>query len=123
MAPKTDENFYTVEEGDTWDSLAARFYGNRTLGRTLAGQNGANEDSEPAPGAEILVPGAEEAAGAASQHRGNDADTPRTPDTLGAMGPSGAGPSTAGIAGRTDVETLGDQDKQNAGGGDKEPAT
>ena len=53
---EADQNFYTVKDGDTWGSLAARFYGNSSLGRTLAGQNGANEDSQPAPGAEILVP-------------------------------------------------------------------
>lgn len=49
------EGHYVVESGDSWASLAARFYGNASLGRALAGQNGAHEDSHPVPGTEIDV--------------------------------------------------------------------
>lgn len=48
---------YIVESGDTWCSLANRFYGNPHLWWVVASANGVIDPTkEPVPGETILVP-------------------------------------------------------------------
>lgn len=98
-------NLYVVKQGDSWESIAARFYGNASLGRTLAGQNGANEDSQPSTGAEIVVPGGNEDE---LQRTAAEDTTPAPVATKASEGPSGGGPTEVGLSGRKDVETIGE---------------
>lgn len=52
------ERMVTVKPGDTWDSIAARELGNKTLATEVAGWNGASEVSSPPVGAQIRILGA-----------------------------------------------------------------
>jgi LysM repeat protein len=48
--------FVRVEEGETWRSLAARFYGNGSRSAVLIDANKGNRRVQPDEGAELLVP-------------------------------------------------------------------
>ena len=48
--------FYRVGEGETWKSLAARFFGRETRAATLIEANNGNRRVTPDVGAELLVP-------------------------------------------------------------------
>ncbi len=48
--------FYRVGEGETWRSLAARFFGREARAPTLIEANSANRRVEPDAGSELLVP-------------------------------------------------------------------
>jgi hypothetical protein len=52
---------YTVEQGDTWESIAAAQLGNATLGGEVAGHNGRNAHSAPPVGEEISIPNTRDA--------------------------------------------------------------
>lgn len=47
---------YTVAEGDTWESIAAKTVGNATIGGEIAGHNGFAAQSAPPVGQEIEIP-------------------------------------------------------------------
>ncbi len=48
--------FYRVAEGETWKSLATRFFGKGSRATTLVEANNGNRRVEPDEGAELLVP-------------------------------------------------------------------
>lgn len=48
--------FYRVGEGETWRSIAVRLYGHETRAATLIDANNGSRRTEPAEGAELVVP-------------------------------------------------------------------
>lgn len=52
------ERMVIVKAGDSWDAIAARELGNKTLASEVAGWNGASEVSAPPVGAKIRILGA-----------------------------------------------------------------
>ncbi len=51
------EGTTVVKDGESWEDVAGRTLGNRSLGAHLAATNGAHESSAPSGGAQVQVPG------------------------------------------------------------------